>query len=67
MPDSPQTPYQQLERRFKRLSALSEAEAVLHWDMSAMMPRGGAADLAELDPIGREVGPEIPAPEASAL
>ena len=47
MPGSPLTPYEQLERRFKRLSALGEAEAVLHWDMSAMMPPGGAAARAE--------------------
>ncbi|MDA1089519.1 MAG: carboxypeptidase M32 [Proteobacteria bacterium] len=42
-----ETPYQQLERRFKRLGALGEAEAVLHWDMSAIMPRGGAEARAE--------------------
>ncbi|NQV84957.1 MAG: carboxypeptidase M32 [Rhodospirillales bacterium] len=41
------TPYEQLEKRFKRLSALGEAEAVLHWDMSAIMPRGGAEARAE--------------------
>jgi carboxypeptidase Taq len=41
------TSYEQLERRFKRMSALGEAEAVLHWDMSAIMPRGGAAARAE--------------------
>ena len=47
MPGSPLTPYEQLERRFTRWSALGEAEAVLHWDMSAMMPPGGAAARAE--------------------
>ena len=45
--DQALTPYQQLELRFKRLSALGEAEAVLHWDMSAIMPRGGAEARAE--------------------
>ncbi|NQU62569.1 MAG: carboxypeptidase M32 [Rhodospirillales bacterium] len=42
-----ETPYQQLESRFRRLNALGEAEAVLHWDMSAIMPRGGAEARAE--------------------
>ncbi len=41
------TPYRQLEKRFKRLSALAEAEAVLHWDLAAVMPRGGAQARAE--------------------
>ncbi len=45
--DTTLSPYQQLELRFKRLSALGEAEAVLHWDMSAIMPRGGAEARAE--------------------
>jgi carboxypeptidase Taq len=39
--------YQKLENRFKRLSALSQAEAVLHWDMSTVMPIGGAISRAE--------------------
>ena len=43
----PVPPYQKLEERYRRLKALSEAEAVLHWDMSTMMPRGGAAARAE--------------------
>lgn len=42
-----ETPYQQLESRFKRLSALGEAQAVLHWDMAAIMPVGGAEGRAE--------------------
>jgi len=50
-----ETPYQQLEKRFKRLSALAEAEAVLHWDLAAVMPRGGARargeQLAELKAV----------------
>ncbi|MBT7941883.1 MAG: carboxypeptidase M32 [Alphaproteobacteria bacterium] len=60
-----ETAYQQLEQRFKRLSALGEAEAVLHWDMSAIMPRGGAAaraeQLAELKAVqhGMMTAPEM--------
>jgi len=42
-----ETAYEQLESRFKRLNALGEAEAILHWDMSAIMPRGGAEGRAE--------------------
>src|SRR5690606_5255234 len=36
-----------LETRFHRLYALRGAAGVLHWDMAAMMPAGGAADRAE--------------------
>ena len=47
--------YQKLELLFKRLSAISEAESVLHWDMSTVMPIGGAEarmeQLAELKAI----------------
>ncbi|HUK57968.1 MAG TPA: carboxypeptidase M32 [Stellaceae bacterium] len=39
--------YSELETRFKRLSSLREAAAVLHWDAAAMMPEGGAAARAE--------------------
>jgi len=41
------TAYLQLERRFKRLSVLQEAMAVLDWDMSTIMPPGGAESRAE--------------------
>ena len=41
------TAYQKLELIFKRLSALGEAEAVLRWDMSAIMPCGGAEARTE--------------------
>ena len=45
--------YARLEARFRRLYALREAAGVLHWDMSAMMPAGGAEarteQLAALD------------------
>jgi len=36
------TPYQRLEGRFRRLGALRDAEAMLHWDLATMMPKGGA-------------------------
>jgi len=39
--------YTELEIRFRRLQALRDAASVLHWDMSAMMPPGGAAARAE--------------------
>jgi len=39
--------YQQLETIFRRIGALEEAEGVLHWDMSVMMPAGGADARAE--------------------
>ena len=45
--------YQALESRFHRLGALREAAGMLHWDMSTMMPAGGAEarteQLAALD------------------
>mgnify|MGYP003135681804 FL=1 len=46
MPE-PITAYQQLEQKFARLSALSGAAAMLHWDSAAMMPTGGADARAE--------------------
>jgi Zn-dependent M32 family carboxypeptidase len=39
--------YTALETRFRRLNALREAAGVLHWDMSTLMPRGGAEARAE--------------------
>ncbi len=42
-----QTPYQQLESRMSRLSALNEAAEVLYWDMATVMPSGGGAARAE--------------------
>jgi len=41
------TPYQDLEDRFRRLDALGGALSMLHWDMSAMMPSGGADSRTE--------------------
>lgn len=41
------TAYRQLEARFRRLGALQEATAILHWDTAAMMPDGGSGARAE--------------------
>ncbi|MEQ8192863.1 MAG: carboxypeptidase M32 [Rhodospirillales bacterium] len=66
--NAPAAPYQKLEERYRRLKALSEAEAVLHWDMSTMMPRGGAAaraeQLAELKAVQHTI---LTAPETADL
>lgn len=39
--------YEALETRFRRLNALREAAGMLNWDMSAMMPSGGAEPRSE--------------------
>jgi carboxypeptidase Taq len=39
--------YPRLEDRFRRLGALADAEAMLHWDLATMMPKGGAAARAD--------------------
>src|SRR5262245_55619374 len=41
------TAYRELETRFRRLNALRDATGMLHWDMSTMMPEGGAGARAE--------------------
>ncbi|MCK5444135.1 MAG: carboxypeptidase M32, partial [Rhodospirillaceae bacterium] len=41
------TPYLELEDRFRRIHALGGAQGILHWDMSTMMPPGGAESRAE--------------------
>lgn len=41
------TAYDTLENRFRRLHALNEAAGMLHWDMSTMMPSGGAQARTE--------------------
>ena len=41
------TPYDRLKGRFARIATLGEAQAVLHWDASAMMPPGGAEARGE--------------------
>jgi len=40
-------PYTELETQFRRIGALEEAEGILHWDMSVIMPKGGAESRAE--------------------
>ncbi len=40
-------PYAELEQRFRRLSAVGGALAMLGWDQSAMMPEGGSEARAE--------------------
>jgi carboxypeptidase Taq len=53
------TAYEELSRKFKRLHALQEAQGVLGWDMSAMMPAGGAEarteQLATLSVVCHEI------------
>jgi carboxypeptidase Taq len=39
--------YPELEGRFKRLLAVRDAEAMLHWDLATMMPRGGIESRSE--------------------
>jgi carboxypeptidase Taq len=39
--------YQRLKGRFARIAILGEAQAMLHWDASAVMPPGGAAARGE--------------------
>ena len=41
------TAYNQLSRKFKRLHALQEAAGILSWDMSTVMPAGGAEARTE--------------------
>ncbi|MGF1640627.1 MAG: carboxypeptidase M32 [Rhodospirillales bacterium] len=41
------TAYERLEDRFRRLLALRDAEAMLHWDLATMMPKGGAEARGE--------------------
>ncbi|MBK1662484.1 carboxypeptidase M32 [Paracraurococcus ruber] len=39
--------YDRLKTRFARIATLGEAQGMLHWDASAMMPPGGAAARGE--------------------
>jgi len=41
------SPYNKLQGRFRRLLAIRDAEAILHWDLATMMPSGGASGRAE--------------------
>lgn len=46
-PEATEPAYALLERRFRRLLALRDAEAMLHWDLATMMPRGGSEGRSE--------------------
>ena len=63
-------PYSALERRWHRMSALSDAAGVLGWDMSTVMPTGGAEarteQLAALDVTCHELITEPAMAELSA-
>ncbi|MCU0839541.1 MAG: carboxypeptidase M32, partial [Rhodospirillales bacterium] len=39
--------YRRLEDRFRRIRAIGDAEALLHWDLATMMPKGGAEARAD--------------------
>jgi carboxypeptidase Taq len=43
----PVTAYQRLEERFRRIAILHDVDSLLHWDMSTMMPPGGASGRSE--------------------
>jgi carboxypeptidase Taq len=62
------TAYEKLEDRFRRLLVLGEAESLLHWDQSTMMPPGGAESrgeqLAALKAVRHQI---IAAPETAEL
>ena len=51
--------YQELEARFKRISGLSGASAILGWDQAVMMPKGGnearGEQLAVLNGLAHEM------------
>jgi carboxypeptidase Taq len=55
---SSESAYTDLERRFRRIELVRQAEGLLHWDQSVWMPPGGAgargAQLAELKVISHE-------------
>ena len=67
-----QAAYQRLTQRMARIGALGEAAAVLHWDASTMMPRGGGEargeQLAALAGLSHELftAPEMAADLADA-
>ncbi len=64
--------YARLKDRFARIATLGEAQSMLHWDASAMMPPGGAAargeQLATLAGLahGMLTAPEVAADLAEA-
>ncbi|MEK9683952.1 MAG: carboxypeptidase M32 [Rhodospirillaceae bacterium] len=52
-------PYLALKKSFKRIGALREAQAILHWDMAVMMPSGSAGgrteQISELNLVVHEI------------
>jgi carboxypeptidase Taq len=62
------TAYRELEARFRRVGAVEEAVAMLHWDAASVMPPGGAAaragQLATLRGIAHQL---LSAPEIADL
>src|SRR5262249_33100644 len=62
------TAYRQLETRFRRIGAIEQTIAMLHWDAAAMMPAGGtrarSEHVATLEVIAHE---ELTAPELGEL
>ncbi|KAA5604980.1 carboxypeptidase M32 [Roseospira marina] len=65
--DAP-TAYARLKTRFARLTHLEDAAGMLHWDLSTVMPEGGAdaraAQLATLRAVSHDL---LTAPEVGAL
>lgn len=63
-----QSAYSRLEARFRKYSILGDTLSTLHWDMSTMMPEGGASaradQLALLKTLAHET---ITAPEMADL
>lgn len=60
--------YAQLETRFRRLSALSGALAMLEWDQAVMMPAGGAEARADqMATLGLLRHESLTAPEMGEL
>ncbi len=61
-------PYRQLEDRFRRVALLGDAEGILHWDMSTMMPEGSANGRGEQLAVLKRAAHEIlTAPETRDL
>jgi len=60
--------YTKLEALFSRLSRIEQALSILHWDMAAMMPAGGASSRAEQTAALKAVHHEmLTAPGVGAL
>lgn len=60
--------YHNLETSFRRIGALGEAEGMLHWDMSVMMPDGGVdARTEQLAALKLTIHEMMTAPRMSDL